>query len=137
MDIYIRLIKQISRSLQVAINGIWLIVKNEPNFRFELIVMGGVIIAGLILKVTYFEWLILFIIFALVLVSEAVNSVVEALCDTVASEYRLNIKYAKDVAAGMVLLMATFATIVGMTIFFPRLYTAIKIVLMLIIRKSN
>ena len=47
------------------------------------------------------------------------NSVIEALCDTISQEYRVNIKYAKDVSAGAVLVSAILSVILGTIIFLP------------------
>lgn len=106
-------------SQQFAVTGLLLILKNERNFRFQLGVSVLVVIAGLLLGVSHADWVALFIVIALVLVAEAFNSVIEAVCDTISQDYRINIKYAKDVSAGAVLVSALVSVIAGIIIFFP------------------
>ena len=55
----------------------------------------------------------------MVLISETVNSAIEALCDTVSQDFKINVKYAKDVSAGAVLVSALVSVITGLIIFLP------------------
>ena len=102
-----------------AIEGIIKIVKNERNFRIQIVVAILVILIGLLLKISHTDWIAVGFLIALVLISEAFNSVIEAVCDTVSKEYRVNIKYAKDVSAGAVLVSAILSVILGLIIFIP------------------
>lgn len=108
-----------SKSLKDAINGLRLIIINERNFR---IVMGAsvvVVITGVLLKISHWDWIAISLLIALVFISETINSVIEAICDTVSSEYKVNIKYAKDVSAGAVLVSSIVSIIAGFLIFIP------------------
>ena len=109
-----------------AIRGISTILKNERNFRIQILVAMSVIIAGTLLKISHQDWVFVGFLIALVLIAEAFNSVIEAVCDTVSTEYRVNIKYAKDVSAGAVLLSAILSVILGLTIFIPYILPIIK-----------
>jgi diacylglycerol kinase (ATP) len=109
-----------------AIRGIWTILKNERNFKIQLGVAIAVIIIGLILQISHRDWISVGFLIALVLISEAFNSVIEAVCDTVSKEYRVNIKYAKDVSAGAVLVSAILSVILGLIIFIPYITPIIK-----------
>ena len=106
-------------SQRFAISGLRLIIQNERNFRIQLVVALGVIAAGLLFQISHRDWVALFVVIAVVLVAEAFNSVVEAICDTIAKDYRLNVKYAKDVSAGAVLVSAIVSLIAGVIIFSP------------------
>jgi diacylglycerol kinase len=106
-------------SMRYAINGLKLIVKNERNFRIILLFSVLVITAGLIFQISHFEWIAITILIALVFISESINSVIEAICDTVASEFKVNIKYAKDVSAGAVLVSSVVSIVAGLIIFVP------------------
>ncbi|GAA2227591.1 diacylglycerol kinase family protein [Streptomyces aculeolatus] len=92
------------------------------NFRFELICLSLVVIAGLIFHLPISEWLWLIAASAIVLIAEAANTAIENLTD-LASHLHSNdfAKKAKDIAAGMVLLAAAFAVIVAGLIFIPRI----------------
>lgn len=106
-------------SQKYALQGIVLIIKNERNFRIQLIFAVLVGVAGIILNFSYQDWISVSLLVALVLISEAFNSSVEALADTLSQEYRVNIKYAKDVSAGAVLISSLVSLAAGIFIIFP------------------
>ncbi len=109
-----------------ARNGIKLILKNERNFRIDLIFAFFVILAGLILRVSHFDWIALSLVISMVFISETINSAIEALCDTVSLEYKVNIKYAKDVSAGAVLVSSGVSVITGLIVFLPYIIGFVK-----------
>lgn len=104
-----------------AIQGILSIIKNERNFRIQLVIAMLVVLISFLLKISHTDWIAVGFLITLVLVTEAFNSVIEAVCDTVSKEYRVNIKYAKDVSAGAVLVSAILSVILGLIIFVPYL----------------
>ncbi len=107
------------KSQGYARNGLKLILKNERNFKIHLSIATLVIIAGFILKISYPDWIAISLVISMVLISEAMNSAVEAVCDTISQEYKVNIKYAKDVSAGAVLLSVLVSIITGIIVFTP------------------
>ena len=106
-------------SQSYAVNGLKLILRNERNFRLQLVFAVLVVIAGLFFDISHYDWVAVGLLVAIVLISEAFNSVIEALCDTISQEYRVNIKYAKDVSAGCVLISAFVSAAAGIIIFAP------------------
>lgn len=114
--------RKFSHSLRHACDGLITLFKEERNFRFELICLSLVVIAGLIFHLPISEWLWLIAASAIVLIAEAANTAIENLTD-LASHLHSNdfAKKAKDIAAGMVLLAAAFAMIVAGLIFIPRI----------------
>lgn len=112
-----------------AIHGLISIIKNERNFRIQLVMATLVIIMGVLLEISHTAWIAVGFLIALVLIAEAFNSVIEALSDTISKEYRVNIKYAKDVAAGCVLVSATLSAILGSVIFIPYLIPVVTDIL--------
>lgn len=111
--------KSYLESQQYALTGLRLIFVNERNFKIQLVLAILVIVAGFVFNLSHQDWVALTLVIALVLVTEAFNSVIEAICDTISKEYRVNIKYAKDVSAGAVLLSAVLALFAGVIIFSP------------------
>lgn len=107
------------KSQGYARNGIKLIFKNERNFRIDLAIAGFVVIAGLLFNISYTDWIALSLVISIVLVSETINSAIEALCDTVSQDFKINIKYAKDVSAGAVLVSAIVSVVTGLIVFAP------------------
>lgn len=108
-------------SFKHAFEGIIHNVKTQPNFRFHLAAMLMVCLAGYYLNLGFFEWLVLIFTFNLVLVSEMVNTAIEAMVDLITLERRQDAKIAKDVSAGMVLVSAIFSVVIGLYIFVPKI----------------
>lgn len=102
-----------------AIHGLISIIKNERNFRIQLVAAFLVVLLGILLKISHTAWIAVGFLIALVLISEAFNSVIEALSDTISNKYDVNIKYAKDVSAGCVLVSAVASVVLGIIIFTP------------------
>ncbi len=107
------------KSQGYARNGLKLIYKNERNFRIDLLVTVFVICAGVFFQISHFEWIAISLVVSMVFISEVMNSAIEALCDTVSQDFKVNIKYAKDVSAGAVLVSALVSVITGIIVFLP------------------
>jgi diacylglycerol kinase len=103
-----------------------LIFKNERNFRIDIVFALLAIFAGFFFRVSYTDWIALSLVISMVFISETINSAIEALCDTVSVEYKVNIKYAKDVSAGAVLVSALVSIITGLIIFLPYIIEFVK-----------
>ncbi len=114
------------KSFHHAIDGLKSIFRDERNFRLDLFFTAVAVIVGLIFKISHSDWIAISLVISMVLISETINSVIEAICDTVSSEYKVNIKYAKDVSAGAVLVSATVSIITGLIVFLPYLIAFIK-----------
>jgi diacylglycerol kinase len=113
-------------SQKVALTGLKLILRNERNFRIQLVVSALVIIIGFILNFSHRDWVSISLLIGMVLIAEAFNSVIEALSDTLSQEYRVNIRYAKDVSAGAVLISAMVSVVAGSLIVFPYLLEVVE-----------
>lgn len=109
-----------------ARNGIKLIFKNERNFRIDLIFALLVVFVGFFFQISHTDWIALSLVISMVFISETVNSAIEALCDTVSLEYKVNIKYAKDVSAGAVLVSVFVSVTTGLIVFLPYIIEFVK-----------
>ena len=107
------------KSIEHALDGLKAIFRDERNFRKDILAALFVILMGILLKISHYDWIALTLVISLVLISETINSVIEAICDTVSQEYKVNIKYAKDVSAGAVLVSAFVSITTGVLIFIP------------------
>jgi len=65
-------------------------------------------------------------VISLVLGVEMINTAIEEVVDLVTKDYREEAKYAKDVSAGMVLIVAIGSFVVGLYIFLPHVLTFLK-----------
>ena len=103
-----------------AWNGIVAALKKEHNLKIHLVAATFVGLAGFVLEVSLTEWLFLIVAIMAVLVAELFNTAIEALGDMVSTNQDPNIGFAKDAAAGAVLVAAIFAAIIGLIIFTPK-----------------
>ncbi|MBA3724769.1 MAG: diacylglycerol kinase family protein [Candidatus Levybacteria bacterium] len=112
-------VKKFFKSFHYAFEGIHYVFRNDQNLLAHFVVGSVVIISSLALKVTPFEMGILGLTIMMVISAEMVNSAIEKMVDLITKEHRAEAKIAKDVAAGMVLLTALAAAIIGGLIFLP------------------
>ena len=113
--------KPLLKTLSYGFNGILYTLKHERNMVIHFLIMILVIIAGIVFKITFVEWGVCFVLFALVLSLELMNTALENVVDLVTEEKKPKAKVAKDASAGAVLVAAIFAVIIGISIFLPRL----------------
>ena len=104
------------RSFWCAISGVG-VAFSEPHMRFHLVAACYVMYFSLFYDLSKAEYSALFVVIALVMVSECINTAIETLCDKVTSEKNEMIKKTKDVSAGAVLLCAVLAAAVGVNLF--------------------
>lgn len=109
--------------LRFAWNGIIEVLKHERNFQVHIIAVLLVVCTGLVLRLTIGEWALIVLVIGFVLAMEMVNTVIETLLDYVNPAIHPTAKVIKDVAAGVVLIAATTAVIIGLLIFLPKLYS--------------
>jgi undecaprenol kinase len=110
-----------THSVRNALNGIFWVFYTQPNFQLHILAGILVLAAGYALRVTPIESAVLAITIVFVLVCELINTIIEVFVDLLSSEWQGQIKVVKDVSAGMVLICAIGASIVGLFIFIPHL----------------
>ena len=110
-------IKKHAISLKAAFAGVHYVVKSQPNFSIHILATFIVLGLAFLLKVTVAEFSLLLFAIILVLTAEMLNTSIEAVTDLVHKEWSEEAKIAKDVSAGMVLVSAIGATIIGVIIF--------------------
>lgn len=114
-------IKNLFNSFKYAIQGIVSSFNSERNMKIHILIMLLVIIAGFLLKISTFEWIICIIIFALVVSGELFNTAIETIVDMIMPEINEKAKLAKDISAGAVLVLALASIVVGLIIFLPKI----------------
>lgn len=110
------------QSFRYALKGLRYVFKEEANFSIQSLATILVIIAGWYFDVSSTEWLFLILAIALVLGSEILNTILEDICDELEPNYHPVVGKAKDMMAALVLLNASVALVIGLTIFLPRLF---------------
>jgi undecaprenol kinase/diacylglycerol kinase (ATP) len=107
------------RSLGFAMNGLLHLIKNERNFQIHVVALIGVVALGLFFGISSVEWVVIFLISALVMGLEAINTAIEHFCDLYSTEANERIKKIKDISAGAVLIAALFAVCIAVVVFLP------------------
>lgn len=97
----------------VAMNGIVFTFKTQRHMRFHLFTVVIVLLLGIFMDFGLREMLVLLFTISLVLVAEMFNSAIEATIDLVSPNYHPLAKFAKDIAAGAVLITTIVALVVG------------------------
>lgn len=89
----------------------------ERHFKIHLVLGTLAVALGFYLNIDRLEWLAVILAITFVLVSEAINSVVEKMVDYISLEKHPAAKLIKDMSAGMVLISALSSIAVGVLVF--------------------
>jgi diacylglycerol kinase (ATP) len=104
-------------SFRYATDGIVHAVRTQKHLRFHLAVVVAVLLLAHLCRVGRLELIALLFAISLVLVSELMNTALEAAVDLHTESYHPLAKYAKDIAAGAVLVTSLNAVAVGLLVF--------------------
>lgn len=107
--------------LRHALNGLKELWIRERNFKIHIFSAILAIIFGFLLQISKYEWLIVIIAIQSVIITEAINSVIERIIDYVKPEISDEAKIIKDISAAFVLIAAISAIIIGIIIFLPKI----------------
>ena len=108
-----------------AFAGLRFALRTQRNFRLMVIIGILVLLASFILQLSRIEIAIIIAAIFIVMLTEMINTAVEAITNLVTREWRKDAKIAKDVASGMVLIAVMGSIIVGILIFGPKLLSLI------------
>lgn len=99
--------------------------RTQTNARIHAMAAVAVVVAGLVFHISAGEWCAVVGAIALVLVTEAINTAIEAVVDLASPEVHPLAERAKDVAAGAVLIAAVVSVMIGLIVFGPHLLVLI------------
>lgn len=100
-----------------ALEGIWAAIRSEAHLRFHIAIANLIIVFAIFFGISRTEWAVLFLIIAAVISAELVNTALERAVDTATLERVPTAKFAKDAAAGAVLVFAAASIAIGICIF--------------------
>ena len=118
--------RKLVKSFGYAFSGLFYSFRYNQNIKIHILVAIVVIIAGFLLKLTRSDFFDVCILIVLVISAEMINTSIEEVINLLVNEHKLEAKIAKDVSAGMVLLVSIFAAIVGVFIFLPHILSLFK-----------
>lgn len=114
-------IKRHHISFKNAFRGVISAFKTQPNFRVHVVFSLIAVVLGWYVELSTNEWILLTFTIFWGLTGEMVNTAIESITDLVTTEWRTEAKIAKDVSAGMMLLIAVGAVLVGVLLIVPKL----------------
>lgn len=109
------------RSWFVAFQGLFRAIKVERNLRIVIACIVPTVALGAVLQISIIEWCIVVICCGLVLVTELLNTAIEAVTDLACEKHHPLAAMAKDVAAAATLAASVTALIAGLIIFGPKI----------------
>ncbi len=108
-------------SIKNASAGMFWAFRTQPNFKIHLALSLISILGGVFFKISYLEFLVIIIFISIGLVIEMLNTAIEKTNDAIDKSWRRDIKLAKDLSAGAMLIFSIMAFITACIIFLPRI----------------
>lgn len=109
------------RSFGHAFRGLKVLLQTQPNARIHAAATVLVVAAGVLLRISPMEWVLIVLAIASVWTAEALNTAIEFLVDLVSPDPHPLAGKVKDVAAGAVLIAAIGSAVIGGFVFGPHL----------------
>lgn len=111
--------RRLAHSFINAFRGIRDLVRTQQNFVIELLVSVVVLWAAYALHLRPLERVAIVMMIVFVLAAEGANSVLESILDGVSKNFSPRFRMAKDMLAGITLMVAIGALMIGLIIFYP------------------
>lgn len=109
--------KGVLESFKYAVDGILDVFRTQKHMRFHFVTVVLVLLVALMFGLDKKDILILLFTISMVLMAEMFNTAIEAVVDLVTQTYHPLAKFAKDAAAGAVLIATATAILVGCLLF--------------------
>lgn len=106
-------------SFRCAARGVRLMLRSQHNAWLHAVASCCVLVVGGLCVLTGTEWCWIILAIMAVWTAEALNTALELLADVASPEFHPLVGYAKDVAAGGVLISAMGSAIVGILVLGP------------------
>lgn len=100
-----------------AKNGLRAVWLEERNFRIEVVIGMVAVALGIYRDFADWQWILLVIIIAFVLMAEIVNTAIEDICNKIEPKQDPVIGKIKDTMAGYVLVSSIAAALAGLVLF--------------------
>jgi diacylglycerol kinase len=114
------------RSFSYAVAGVAYLLRTQRNFRIEAVIGALAALAGVWARLERWEWAVLLLTVALVLVLEALNTALEDAVTLASPNLHPRAKAAKDVSAAAVLVAAATSVGIGLLLFLPRVTSLLQ-----------
>lgn len=110
------------KSIKYATKGMFLLATTEHSVMAQLFTGILITCAGFYYNLSPIEWAIQCLCIGLIVTAEGLNTGIEAICDYIQPNFDPKIGFIKDIAAGAVCFAALFSLIVGIIIYYPKIF---------------
>jgi diacylglycerol kinase (ATP) len=107
----------IIQSFNYAFEGVVAVLRRERNMRIHFAIAAVVLALAVVFDVTRLELIALILVIGFVLMTEMINTALEAAVDVATARFSPLAKIAKDVSAGAVLIASITAVAIGYLVF--------------------
>lgn len=114
--------KRLIRSFYFAFSGLRAAFRTELNLKIYRVITILLLISSFYFRLATWEWTALLLTIGIMYVCELFNTAIERVVDLVTEEYHPLAKQAKDIAAGACLFFAGISVIIGILIFYPKIF---------------
>ena len=118
-------IKRFNNSVKNSVNGLIYAYVNEQSLTLHAILTLIVLVSGFYFHISKMQWAILVIVVSIVMITELLNTAIEAVVDLVTDEYHELAKIAKDCASAAAFISSLLATGLYLYVFLPQIYNLI------------
>lgn len=106
---------------RLAFRGVKIGVRGQGSFFVHFFAAAAAITAGVVLQVSREQWCLIVLCIAVVMAAEMFNSALEALARAVSDVQNPHVADALDISSAAVLIASIGASLVGLTVFLPRM----------------
>lgn len=110
------------KSIGFACKGALLLLKTESSIQIQFAIAILMTVAGFYFGISTTEWIFQILAIGLVMGLEGINSAIEELADFIHPQQNEKIGFIKDIAAGAVSFAAIAAVLVGLIIYYPKIF---------------
>ena len=113
------------KSFSYSIDGLVYAYKYEQSMLIHVMVTIAVVIVNILFRISSFEWLVTLLSIGMVL-SELINTAIEAVVDLVTLEIHPLAKIAKDCGSAATFVLAMMAAAIGCVVYIPKIIPIIQ-----------
>jgi len=110
------------KSIGYAFKGAYLLITTEASIKVQFFIGVIVTIAGFYYNLSPTEWIVQILTIGTIMALEGINTAIEEMADFVHPDQHKKIGLIKDLAAGAIFIFAITAVIIGIIIYFPKVF---------------
>lgn len=113
--------KKVTSSFKNGLEGIKNAYIKEFHMLVHFYIAVIVVILGVLLEISYAEWLVCLVLIGGVISLELVNTAIEGVVNMITTNYDPHAKMVKDTSAGAVVVFSVISFFIGLLIFLPKI----------------